>query len=64
MPGILTGAIATVSSQAVRNMKTLVAVCQLTSTHDLAENFSICSRLISEAKEKSAKVSKSCLLFL
>uniref|UniRef100_A0A914V4R6 Nitrilase and fragile histidine triad fusion protein NitFhit n=1 Tax=Plectus sambesii TaxID=2011161 RepID=A0A914V4R6_9BILA len=36
--------------------KTAIAVCQMTSTHDVENNFNVCADLIRQAKDKNAKM--------
>ena len=44
------------TTSAMDSNRALVAVCQMTAAHDMEENFTTCSRLIAEAKERKAKV--------
>lgn len=36
--------------------RNLIAVCQMTSQHDLQENLKICTEMIERAKHRDAKV--------
>lgn len=36
--------------------RNLIAVCQMTSQHDLNKNFQVCNEMIERAKHRNAKV--------
>lgn len=43
-------------SSLMNEVRSLIAVCQLTSTNDLEANFKVAKRMMKRAKERNAKV--------
>lgn len=44
------------STMANNSRRSLIALCQLTSKHDIAENLETCKQLINRAGERNCKV--------